>query len=93
MVELTTYYYRVRSFVNFASLSPPSNIAVATTPMIPLSGYETTISFTNYNRTEPLTNFPVLVVLGTNVPGFSYNTFIAQTPDELRFETVGRWKR
>gem|GEM_PF-2101006 len=47
--------------------------------------FETRIAFTNYSRTEPLTNFPVLVVLGTNVPGFSYSQF--QTPDgsDLRF--------
>lgn len=47
--------------------------------------FETRIAFTNYFRTELLTNFPVLVVLGTNVPGFSYAQF--QTPDgnDLRF--------
>jgi hypothetical protein len=47
--------------------------------------FETRIAFTNYSRTEPLTNFPVLVVLGTNVPGFSYAQF--RTPDgsDLRF--------
>lgn len=47
--------------------------------------YETRIVFTNYSRTEPLTNFPVLIVLGTNVPGFNYRQF--QTPDgsDLRF--------
>jgi hypothetical protein len=47
--------------------------------------FETRIAFTNYTRTEALTNFPVLVVLGTNVPGFSYAQF--QTPDgsDLRF--------
>ena len=47
--------------------------------------FETSIAFTNYSRTESLTNFPVLVVLGTNVPGFQYLQF--QTPDgsDLRF--------
>lgn len=47
--------------------------------------FETRVAFTNYSRTEPLTNFPALVVLGTNVPGFSYAQF--QTPDgsDLRF--------
>jgi autotransporter-associated beta strand protein len=47
--------------------------------------FETRIAFTNYSRTEPLTNFPALVVLGTNVPGFSYAQF--RTPDgsDLRF--------
>ncbi len=86
--QLTTYYYRVRSYRNFASLSPSSNIASATTPLMPVSGYQTVITFTNYNRSEVLTNFPVLVVLGTNVPGFDYGTFQAPVPDELRFKAM-----
>jgi autotransporter-associated beta strand protein len=86
--EFTTYYYRVRAFRDFASLSPSSNIASATTPVMPLIGYQAVISFNNYPRSEPLTNFPVLVVLGTNVVGFDYNTFLAPTPDELRFKTA-----
>jgi autotransporter-associated beta strand protein len=84
--ELTTYYYRVRAYRDFASYSGSSNIASATTPLMPLLGYEAVIVFNNYPRTEPLTNFPVRVVLGTNVPGFSYATFLAPTPDELRFK-------
>ncbi len=53
--------------------------------------FETSITFTNYSRTEPLTNFPVLVVLGTNVPGFSYTQ--CQTPDgsDLRFVGADGW--
>jgi|GEM_PF-6521835 len=86
--EFTTYYYRVRAFRDFASYSPSSNIASATTPLMPLVGYQAVITFTNYNRSEVLTNFPVLVVLGTNVPGFDYNTFQAPTPDELRFKAA-----
>lgn len=86
--ELTTYYYRVRAFRDFASLSPSSNIASATTPVMPLLGYQAVITFNNYPRPEPLTNFPVLVVLGTNVPGFDYNTFLTPTPDELRFKAA-----
>ena len=47
--------------------------------------YETRIAFTNYSRSEPLTNFPVLVVFGTNATGFHYGQF--QTPEgsDLRF--------
>mgnify|MGYP000856154755 CR=1 FL=1 len=86
--ELTTYYYRVRAFRDFASLSPSSNIATATTPLMPLIGYQAVITITNYTRSEGLTNFPALVVLGTNVPGFDYNTFLAPTPDELRFKAA-----
>lgn len=41
--------------------------------------YESRIVFSNYPRNETLTNFPVLLVLGTNIPGFTYDDF--QTPD------------
>jgi autotransporter-associated beta strand protein len=75
--------YRLRctvtNEVGFASAE--LTVFVTTAP----TWYETRIAFTNYSRAEPLTNFPVLVVLGTNVPGFNYRQF--QTPDgsDLRF--------
>lgn len=47
--------------------------------------FETRIAFTNYSRAEPLTNFPVLVVLGTSVPGFSYAQFLTPDGSDLRF--------
>jgi hypothetical protein len=43
------------------------------------------ITFTNYTRAEVLTNFPALVVLGTNVPGFDPATFSSPTAGDLRF--------
>jgi hypothetical protein len=46
------------------------------------------ITFTNYTRSEVLTNFPVLVVLGTNVPGFSYANFSSPTAGDLRFKSA-----
>ncbi len=42
------------------------------------------IQFSGYTRTEPLTNFPVLVVLGTNIALFSYADF-HDTNADLRF--------
>ncbi|MEI7437810.1 MAG: DUF2341 domain-containing protein, partial [bacterium] len=58
------------------------------------------MTFSGYNRTEPLTNFPVLVVLGTNVDGFAYNQFQSGNADlafadaaqsnELKYE-IERW--
>jgi hypothetical protein len=43
------------------------------------------IFFSGYNRGEPLANFPVLVNLGTNVPGFSYQQFASPSGSDLRF--------
>jgi len=59
------------------------------------------IQFSGYNRTETLTNFPALVLLGTNVSGFSYSAlaspanggdlrFSSATGDELNYE-VDSW--
>ena len=44
-----------------------------------------TVSFSDYNRSETLTNFPVLVVLSTNIAGFSYSQFASTSGYDLRF--------
>jgi hypothetical protein len=54
----------------------------------PSARYQALITFTNYNRAEVLTNFPVLAVLGTNVSGFDYGSFLSPTGADLRFTTV-----
>jgi hypothetical protein len=43
------------------------------------------ITFAGYSRSEPLANFPVLVVLGTQLPGFDYRQFASRTGGDLRF--------
>jgi hypothetical protein len=43
------------------------------------------IQFAGYNRGEALGNFPVLVTLSTNLPGFSYRQFASPTGGDLRF--------
>ena len=51
--------------------------------------YRMKISFTNV-LSAPLTNFPVLVVLGTNIAGFSYDGFAAPSSGaDLRFGDSG----
>ena len=39
----------------------------------------------NYDRSEPLTNFPVLVVLNASLPGFRYDQFASSSGADLRF--------
>jgi autotransporter-associated beta strand protein len=46
--------------------------------------HQTLITFTNYPGTEPLTNFPALITLGTNVPGFSHADFLTPDGSDLR---------
>jgi hypothetical protein len=43
------------------------------------------ITFGGYNRSETLSDFPILVRLSTNLPGFSYNHFASPTGADLRF--------
>ena len=54
----------------------------------PPSDFQTTITFPGYHRAEVLTNIPLLVVLGTNIPGFSYTQFYAPNAGDLRFTTT-----
>ena len=49
-------------------------------------GYRMKIRFAGYDRIETLTNFPTLVVLSTNIPGFSYSAFNSPVDGaDLRF--------
>jgi hypothetical protein len=43
----------------------------------------------SYDRGEALLNFPVLVKLGTNLPGFSYRQFASPYGGDLRFTDAG----
>jgi hypothetical protein len=47
------------------------------------------ISFGGYSQDGTLTNFPVLVNLGTNLPGFSYRQFASASGGDLRFTDAG----
>ena len=47
------------------------------------------ILFKGYNRGEALLNFPVLVNLGANLPGFSYRQFASPSGGDLRFTDAG----
>jgi hypothetical protein len=43
------------------------------------------ITFSGYNRGETLHDFPVLVKLGSNIPGFDYSHFASGAGADLRF--------
>ncbi len=74
------------------SFPPYSATVIALAPPVTVTKqYQTRITFTNYLRSAILTNFPVLVVLNTNLPGFSYGTFASETAGDLRFQER-RWR-
>ncbi|MEI6167985.1 MAG: DUF2341 domain-containing protein [bacterium] len=85
----TTYYYRYWAANSFGtSLADP---AVSFIPVQQYS-YSMPITFRGYtNRTETLTNFPVLVVLSNNVngSGFSFTNFVSPNGWDLRFLSTG----
>jgi len=43
------------------------------------------ITFSGYNRSTAVTNFPLLVQLSTAISGFSYSQFMSPTGNDLRF--------
>ncbi|MEM7394266.1 MAG: hypothetical protein AAF492_18155, partial [Verrucomicrobiota bacterium] len=81
------YYYRVfasntlgavwaNSTTNFKSIDPGRNAMK--------------ISFCGYDRPETLIDFPVLVQLSTNIPGFSYQNLVSTNGYDLRFLNSNR---
>ena len=55
--------------------------------------FETKINFSGYNSNETLTNFPALVVLSTNINGFSYADFVSPANGtDLRFTDTDKSK-
>jgi len=81
----TTYYYRFYAEnihgESWAARSSSFRTLMDTSEFI----CRMKISFTNYNRSEPLTNFPALVILNTNLSGFAYTQFESPTGGDLRF--------
>jgi hypothetical protein len=47
--------------------------------------YRMKVTFSGYNGTEALTNFPVLIRFGKGIPGFDYSLFDSAEGTDLRF--------
>jgi len=64
-----------------------STVVGVPVPPVSASNYTShlSITFSGYTRPETLIDFPVLVQLGTNVPGFSYSQFASPAGNDLRF--------
>ena len=65
----------------------PYTFALAGTGVFDANAYASRLplQFCGYDREETLTNFPALVVLSTNITGFSYSQFLSETGGDLRF--------
>ncbi|HKW30821.1 MAG TPA: DUF2341 domain-containing protein, partial [Verrucomicrobiae bacterium] len=84
-----TYFCAVTN--NFSAGVPTDSSTGTVVGIVPPSlnpvsyGSRVKITFSGYNRSETLQDFPVLVRLGTNVSGFSYSQFASATGGDLRF--------
>ena len=90
LVPNSNYFYRF-----FAANLATSTWAVASSQFSTVTlqaanyGSRMEVFFTGYNRGETLVCFPVLLTLGTNVPGFSYRQFASASGGDLRFTDSG----
>jgi hypothetical protein len=86
LVAQTNYYFRFWASNASSQVWAPASSQFTTASLNPQSfGSQMKISFAGYNRGVTLTNFPVLVCLGTNCPGFSYSGFASPSGGDLRF--------
>ena len=81
----TNNYYRFYATNAGGSYWSPATTSFATPLDLSGFGSRQLITLTGYTAGETLTNFPVLVRLGTNLPGFSYRQFASPTGGDLRF--------
>ncbi len=85
----TRYYYRVRAWNDKGDTSY-SSLADATTQAPPPSfagnySHKMKITFAGYDRDSTLEYFPVLVMLDSSIPNFSYDGFTSPVAADLRF--------
>lgn len=91
----TNYYYcAVTNAFSYSQGSGPLYSSTGMVVGLPVASLNPTsytdkmkITFNGYSRGEILPNFPVLIDLGTNIPGFSYSHFASPSGGDLRFCT------
>ena len=82
----TNYFFRFYATNASGEAWAPVSATISTVTLNPPDfGSRLKITFSGYNRGETLLNFPVLVNLSTNLPGFSYRQFASPTGGDLRF--------
>jgi hypothetical protein len=93
LVSNTNYFFRFYTANPGGTMWAPSSARFSTVTINPPDfGSRMKLTFAGYNRGETLPNFPALVNLGTNLPGFSYRQFASPTGGDLRFsDSSGRF--
>jgi hypothetical protein len=82
-----TYYCAISNNAGGPIYSSTATVVGVVAPTLNTNDYSSSvkITFSGYNRTDALVNFPVLVELGTNMSGFSYQQFASPEGGDLRF--------
>ncbi|MCE9615615.1 MAG: DUF2341 domain-containing protein [Lentisphaerae bacterium] len=78
-----TYYYRVFAANDSSSSWAPQSDTFRSSYASWTNGMR--ITMRDLTAGSTLSNFPVLVALSTNIPGFSYSSFASATGGDLRF--------
>ncbi|SPE57126.1 exported hypothetical protein [Verrucomicrobia bacterium] len=82
----TNYFFRFYATNDSGEAWAPTSARFTTLTLNPPAfGSRLNLAFLGYTRSETLPNFPVLVVLNTNLAGFSYRRFASPTGGDLRF--------
>ena len=88
----TNYFFRFYATNSSGEAWAPATAQFSTEALDPAAfRFRLRVSFTGYNRGEPLLNFPALLNLSTALPGFDYNQFASPAGGDLRFtDSSGR---
>ncbi|HSY16800.1 MAG TPA: DUF2341 domain-containing protein [Candidatus Acidoferrales bacterium] len=90
LVSNTNYFFRFYATNAGGAVWAPASAQFSTLAINPSDyGSRMKLAFAGYNRGETLQNFPALVNLGTNLPGFSYHQFASPKGGDLRFSDSG----
>jgi len=82
----TNYFSRFYAANNGGIAWASASFSFSTVTLDPANfGSRMKIRLGAYDRGETLTNFPALIILDTNLPGFSYRQFASSTGGDLRF--------
>jgi formylglycine-generating enzyme required for sulfatase activity len=86
LTPITTYYFRSYATNAYGAAWAGSTASLQTAPTLANGwAYGVKIRFAGYNKAETLTNFPALVVFGTNITNFAYGQCQSPNGWDLRF--------
>jgi hypothetical protein len=86
----TNYYFRFYVTNSTGEAWAPESAVFSTQTIRPGDyGCRMKVSLSGYHRAQALTEFPMLIVLSTNLDGFQYSHFAAEDGEDLRFTDAG----